>query len=225
MANGNKRVWRCPTCALPSCDVFLPVSASRKLLVRGRAQYTAPVRAALIALKGLCARTLWHRRRHPSAITVLCVVLECVCDQTPQRAIITGAPQSCLHTQYKRNFVQVLGDATDSGLLRFCDKVIAVDELRDAFETVFSIPFNSKNKWALTMVRVPGDNDSLVVMIKGAPEYIIKRCAACGHVCFCVWPRLFLPVAMLPSSFYRVSSCHGLAHKDHSLSRISPWSS
>ena len=73
---------------------------------------------------------------------------------------------------------KVLGDATDSGLLRFCDKIIDVDDVRDAFASVFSIPFNSKNKWALNMVRIPGDADSYVVMIKGAPEYVLKKC---GH--------------------------------------------
>ena len=79
--------------------------------------------------------------------------------------------------------MQVLGDATDSGLLRFADKIIGVDDIRDAFARVFSIPFNSKNKWALTMVRVPGDNDNLVVMIKGAPEYVIKKCGSFWYRC------------------------------------------
>ena len=71
---------------------------------------------------------------------------------------------------------KVLGDATDSGLLRFCDKIMDVDDVRGAFTSVFAIPFNSKNKWALNMVRIPGDNDHYIVMIKGAPEYVIKKC-------------------------------------------------
>eukprot|EP00892_Ulva_mutabilis_P001291 jgi/Ulvmu1/11162/UM071_0046.1 len=71
---------------------------------------------------------------------------------------------------------RVLGDATDSGLLRFCDKIMDVDDVRAAFSSVFSIPFNSKNKWALNMVRMPGDADNYLVLIKGAPEYVIKKC-------------------------------------------------
>lgn len=134
---------------------------------------------------------------------------------------------------------RVLGDATDSGLLRFCDKIMDVDDVRNphsslhkalivlqlcscrhesvshpcgqecefwpmndtstefpissssasweesckiavqvraAFSSVFSIPFNSKNKWALNMVRIPGDADNYLVLIKGAPEYVIKKC-------------------------------------------------
>lgn len=71
---------------------------------------------------------------------------------------------------------RVLGDATDSGLLRFCDKLVDVDDTRDAFASIFAIPFNSKNKWALNMVSIPGDPSSALVMIKGAPEYVHQRC-------------------------------------------------
>lgn len=71
---------------------------------------------------------------------------------------------------------KVLGDATDSGLLRFCDRIMDVDDVRSSFESVFSIPFNSRNKWALNMVRIPGDPDNFLVLIKGAPDYVIKKC-------------------------------------------------
>jgi Cation transport ATPase (P-type) len=71
---------------------------------------------------------------------------------------------------------KVLGDATDAGLMRFCDRVMDVDDVRGAFVSVFSIPFNSRNKWALNMVRVPGDSNSCLVMLKGAPEYVLKKC-------------------------------------------------
>ena len=71
---------------------------------------------------------------------------------------------------------KVLGDATDAGLLRFCDKIMQVDDVRASFESVFSIPFNSRNKWALNMVRIPGDADNYLVLIKGAPDYVIKKC-------------------------------------------------
>jgi sodium/potassium-transporting ATPase subunit alpha len=72
---------------------------------------------------------------------------------------------------------RVLGDATDSGLLRFCDKVIDVDETRKGFETVFVIPFNSSKKWALTMTKIPGAPDYHLILIKGAPEMVIQKCS------------------------------------------------
>jgi sodium/potassium-transporting ATPase subunit alpha len=71
---------------------------------------------------------------------------------------------------------KVLGDATDSGLLRFCDRIMDVEDVRNAFPSIFSIPFNSKNKWALNMVRIPGISESSLVLMKGAPEYVIKKC-------------------------------------------------
>jgi sodium/potassium-transporting ATPase subunit alpha len=71
---------------------------------------------------------------------------------------------------------RVLGDATDASLLRFCDKIMDVDDVRNSFESVFSIPFNSRNKWALNMVRIPGDPNNYLVFIKGAPDYVIKKC-------------------------------------------------
>jgi magnesium-transporting ATPase (P-type) len=71
---------------------------------------------------------------------------------------------------------RVLGTATDAGLLRFCAAVTDVDAMRDTFPAVFSIPFNSRNKWALTMTRLPGDASRCLVMLKGAPEYIVARC-------------------------------------------------
>lgn len=72
---------------------------------------------------------------------------------------------------------RVLGDATDAGLMRFCDKLVDVDGTRGAFNAVFTIPFNSKNKWALSMVEIPGDSDNYLLMIKGAPEYVINKCS------------------------------------------------
>ena len=76
---------------------------------------------------------------------------------------------------------KVLGDATDAGLLRFCDRVVDVEDLRASFNPVFAIPFNSKNKWALTMTAMPGAPNSHLVLIKGAPEYVLQRCATHWH--------------------------------------------
>jgi sodium/potassium-transporting ATPase subunit alpha len=76
---------------------------------------------------------------------------------------------------------KVFGDATDCGLLRFCDKVCDVDDVRAAFASVFSIPFNSKNKWALNMTSIPEDPDQCILMLKGAPEYVMKKCSRYLH--------------------------------------------
>lgn len=42
---------------------------------------------------------------------------------------------------------EVLGDATDTGLLRYVDRMANSGLVRLAYEKLFDIPFNSANKW------------------------------------------------------------------------------
>ena len=44
------------------------------------------------------------------------------------------------------NLRETVGDATDSAILKFAENVGSVQKEQDAFEEVFKIPFNSKNK-------------------------------------------------------------------------------
>ena len=71
----------------------------------------------------------------------------------------------------------ILGDASDAGLLRYCDKVYPVAIARRTFPKVFEIPFNSVNKWSLAVVPDPGQPAKQhLVFMKGAPEIIMARC-------------------------------------------------
>eukprot|EP00775_Hariotina_reticulata_P010474 gene10474-10632_t len=72
---------------------------------------------------------------------------------------------------------KVLGDATDSGLLRYCDRLTPSSLVRMAYKKVFDIPFNSANKWSLAVTTCPGDPAHQVVMMKGAPEIILTKCS------------------------------------------------
>lgn len=48
----------------------------------------------------------------------------------------------------------ILGDATETGLVRFAGKYIRdFDAHQKTHRKVFEIPFNSSNKWALVIVR------------------------------------------------------------------------
>lgn len=48
---------------------------------------------------------------------------------------------------------KILGDATETGLIRFAGKHISdYDAYQKAHPKVFEIPFNSSNKWALVIV-------------------------------------------------------------------------
>jgi sodium/potassium-transporting ATPase subunit alpha len=69
----------------------------------------------------------------------------------------------------------VKGDATDSAILRFTELFNA----RFNHETIYTIPFNSKNKWMLTIVRprgAPGAPPDMLV--KGAPDILFTKCVA-----------------------------------------------
>ncbi|KAJ7737652.1 calcium ATPase transmembrane domain M-containing protein [Mycena olivaceomarginata] len=79
----------------------------------------------------------------------------------------------------------VKGDATDSAVLRFtelfntADSSICVPALITSHENVYTISFNSKNKWMLTIVRprgAPGAPPDMLV--KGAPDILFTKCVA-----------------------------------------------
>ncbi|CAO3652453.1 unnamed protein product [Cunninghamella echinulata] len=83
---------------------------------------------------------------------------------------------------------QVNGDATDSAILRFAATLGSVS---DDFDRIFEIPFNSKNKWMLTMYQagknpqamvdvfgtVPTKNEYLI-FVKGAPDVLMPKCSS-----------------------------------------------
>ncbi|KAJ7833982.1 calcium ATPase transmembrane domain M-containing protein [Mycena leptocephala] len=75
----------------------------------------------------------------------------------------------------------VKGDATDSAILRFTELFNNADcgiEI-PPHETIYTIPFNSKNKWMLTIVRprgAPGAPPDMLV--KGAPDILFTKCVA-----------------------------------------------
>ncbi|TPX69591.1 hypothetical protein SpCBS45565_g02316 [Spizellomyces sp. 'palustris'] len=74
---------------------------------------------------------------------------------------------------------KIKGDATDSAILRFGESLPHTPMLLSAYEKLYEIPFNSKNKWMLTVVR---DNTksstSPVLMVKGAPDILFKKCSS-----------------------------------------------
>ncbi|KAJ3318730.1 hypothetical protein HDV06_007055 [Boothiomyces sp. JEL0866] len=72
----------------------------------------------------------------------------------------------------------VLGDATEAGLLRnAAQKLDNFDSIHDTFPKVFEIPFNSDNKWAMTIHKKEHSNGKLMLYLKGAPERVLKLCS------------------------------------------------
>ncbi|PVI02299.1 calcium ATPase [Periconia macrospinosa] len=74
---------------------------------------------------------------------------------------------------------KINGDATDQAVLRLSESLGSVAQLRQEWKKIFEIAFNSKNKF---MVRVMApvnqavENNSALLMIKGAPDILLPRC-------------------------------------------------
>ncbi|XP_035170254.1 potassium-transporting ATPase alpha chain 1 [Oxyura jamaicensis] len=70
---------------------------------------------------------------------------------------------------------EVIGDASETALLKFAEVTVGtVSEARGHFPKVAELPFNSTNKFQLS-VHAAGDRQLLV--LKGAPERVLERCS------------------------------------------------
>lgn len=72
----------------------------------------------------------------------------------------------------------VCGDASEAGILRFAEKIQNVEFLRLRSKLVASIPFNSTNKYMVTVNFTDPKNDTLRVLMKGAPEKVLEKCSS-----------------------------------------------
>lgn len=72
----------------------------------------------------------------------------------------------------------ILGDATESGLLRnAAARIPEFDGIYDRYPKVLEIPFNSDNKWAMTIHKKKHDKGDLMLYLKGAPERVLRLCS------------------------------------------------
>uniref|UniRef100_A0A7S4QXK3 Cation-transporting P-type ATPase N-terminal domain-containing protein n=1 Tax=Alexandrium monilatum TaxID=311494 RepID=A0A7S4QXK3_9DINO len=77
---------------------------------------------------------------------------------------------------------EIVGDASDSALLRhYCQEVVSgavpeAESTRDRFAKLAEVPFNSTNKYMLSVHSTPDEGDRLLLM-KGAPERMLERCS------------------------------------------------
>ena len=76
------------------------------------------------------------------------------------------------------NKKETIGDASESALIKFVQQLRDVNEWRNANQKLVEIPFNSVNKFQVSVHRQEGgvDKRHLLVM-KGAPERIAARCS------------------------------------------------
>jgi sodium/potassium-transporting ATPase subunit alpha len=77
----------------------------------------------------------------------------------------------------------VQGNATDGAVLRFAEDAKLGRVVQDSFPRAFSIPFNSKNKWMLSLHNETGvseksDGQEFIVLVKGAPDVLLPKCSS-----------------------------------------------
>ncbi|PWI71738.1 Na/K ATPase alpha 1 subunit [Purpureocillium lilacinum] len=74
---------------------------------------------------------------------------------------------------------QVQGNATDAAVLRFASMTKRSEKEHTKLPRVAQIPFNSKNKWMLTVHQEPqasAATDEFCVFVKGAPDVLLPAC-------------------------------------------------
>eukprot|EP01125_Pyxidicula_operculata_P001158 TRINITY_DN1110_c0_g1_i1.p1 TRINITY_DN1110_c0_g1~~TRINITY_DN1110_c0_g1_i1.p1 ORF type:complete len:991 (-),score=157.05 TRINITY_DN1110_c0_g1_i1:104-3076(-) len=69
-----------------------------------------------------------------------------------------------------------IGDASETALLRFCHMLRDSNEHRLCNQKVAEIPFNSTNKYALTICEKE-DQSGYTLYVKGAPDRVVKFCS------------------------------------------------
>lgn len=85
---------------------------------------------------------------------------------------------STIHLPVASRTIQ--GNATDGAVLRFAAGASTGSEKAQPPMKVFQIPFNSKNKWMLTMYKFPDSHalNEFQVFVKGAPDVLLPTCTA-----------------------------------------------
>ena len=77
----------------------------------------------------------------------------------------------------------IQGNATDGAVLRFAEGAKLGRPLHETFPRVFSIPFNSKNKWMLSVHEQgkkckESEKPEFLVLVKGAPDVLLPKCSS-----------------------------------------------
>jgi sodium/potassium-transporting ATPase subunit alpha len=76
---------------------------------------------------------------------------------------------------------KVMGDATDSAILRFAESLVPVTSTREKWKRIYKVAFNSKNKFMIQVIGLSDteaskSGDKPQITIKGAPDILLPRC-------------------------------------------------
>ncbi|XP_026667920.1 sodium/potassium-transporting ATPase subunit alpha-like [Ceratina calcarata] len=67
----------------------------------------------------------------------------------------------------------VIGDASETGILKFCEHIHHTDSYREVYPKVAEVPFSSITKYQMS---IHVDDDGYIMILKGAPEVILEKC-------------------------------------------------
>lgn len=95
------------------------------------------------------------------------------------RSYVANVPPASVRLGTAHTRREVLGDASDAALLRFCDSVVPEGMWRSAYKVVQKTPFDSVTKASSVIVTTPspGGDRGHLLLVKGAPERIAERCS------------------------------------------------
>jgi len=68
---------------------------------------------------------------------------------------------------------EIIGDASETGILRFCEHIHPTKRYREMYPKVAEIPFSSITKYQMSIHR---DIPNYTLIMKGAPEVILEKC-------------------------------------------------
>ncbi|XP_011631626.1 sodium/potassium-transporting ATPase subunit alpha-like [Pogonomyrmex barbatus] len=69
---------------------------------------------------------------------------------------------------------EIIGDASETGILKFCEHIHSTQRYREAHPKVAEIPFSSVTKYHMSIHR--DDTYGYIMILKGAPEVILDNC-------------------------------------------------
>ena len=75
---------------------------------------------------------------------------------------------------------KTIGQPSEAAMIKYVDRVMDVNLLRKGYNVVFEIPFNSKRKWHLMIIKnkdFKDGNAEYKLLMKGASEILIQKCS------------------------------------------------
>ncbi|TGZ51081.1 sodium/potassium-transporting ATPase subunit alpha [Temnothorax longispinosus] len=102
--------------------------------------------------------------------------------EKPAFGVMLRAATLCLRAEFTaESFMlapieerEIIGDASETGILKFCEHIHPTQRYREAHSKVAEIPFSSTTKYQMSIHR---DAYGYTMILKGAPEVILDTCA------------------------------------------------